>query len=486
MSKPRLLFLTSPEAGQANVHLGVISSLKAKYGDQVDIYLGSFEALRKRTPENVIFLPVKGKGMIEHLLERIDNENGSMSDLLFKPGGFIGSIKTAMSFMTILHSESPIEYVNHAQDVERLIENLDPDFIVVDNLFECARDAILKLGRKCLYLSPNTIKEVAAAQQGLGVFSWPSAGTGYSFPLPWYLYPANIIITIFSVIWLLRFDKRHIEFNKARNAAGYQGRLPIFQSKASLNSTFLCVSTVTSSQNDKTEIQGKIPDWLVCCGPILLPAPSLEEIDLDLYKWVMKRPTVLIVLGTHYKMSEKSAFNMLYSIRILLEKRQDIQVLWKLQKQSEFTINSHESENDRIKIVEWLKPDPLSVLKTGNVICFVNHGGSNSYHEGLAVGVPQILLPAWVDCYDFAGRLSYIGNGVWGNRSAAPEVSEAEFTRALFDVVGKSAKDPRAIKMQARAKALRDIVTENGTREGSVVAADRIWEELTFEMAWRK
>ncbi|WWC92123.1 uncharacterized protein L201_007077 [Kwoniella dendrophila CBS 6074] len=499
MSKPKVLFLTSPEAGQANVQLSVISKIQKLYGeDTLDIYLGSFEQLRNRCPKTVTFKSIQGKGMIQHFLEKYDDssklnsgENPQFYKHLTTPTGLYGSIKLALNFTSIFHSEKPEEYVQYAKNVESLLIELEPDFIICDTIFECGRDAILKLGlnKKCIYLSPNTFKDLAPAQQGLGVFNWPSSGSGYPYPLPWYLKPFNIFAIIFSMIWLLKYDKRHIEFNKYRNQAGFSGRLPLFQKKDELGSTFLCVS------NEKVEYPGKIPEWLICCGPILSSPTkdndkNIEEIDLDLYKWLIKQPTILIVLGTHYLISKDQA-NILYkSLENLLKKRSDLQVLWKLKKFGQFNLPSEElseaEKNDQIKIVDWLKPDPLAILNSGQIVAFVNHGGSNSYHEGLATGIPQILLPAWIDCYDFAGRVGYFGNGVWGNKSAAPEISEKEFTKSLFQVVGETPKDPNVLKIKARCRELADIVTENGTREGSTVAAERIWQELQASLAKNK
>ena len=58
-------------------------------------------------------------------------------------------------------------------------------------------------------------------------------------------------------------------------------------------------------------------------------------------------------------------------------------MLWKLQKQDEYE-RSLASYGDRIVLVDWLKPDPIAILRTGCIVCFLHHGGSNSYHEALA------------------------------------------------------------------------------------------------------
>lgn len=85
-------------------------------------------------------------------------------------------------------------------------------------------------------------------------------------------------------------------------------------------------------------------------------------------------------------------------------------------------------------------------------------------------GVPQILLPAWFDCYDFAARVEYLGIGVWANRTAAPRVAGAELGRALLTVVGESGQGgcKRAGEMKSKAEALREQVRKYGGREKAV------------------
>ena len=46
-------------------------------------------------------------------------------------------------------------------------------------------------------------------------------------------------------------------------------------------------------------------------------------------------------------------------------------------------------------------------------------------------GTPQILLPAWFDCYEFATRIEWLGSGIWGNRGHAPGIDADQFGDAL-------------------------------------------------------
>ena len=40
-------------------------------------------------------------------------------------------------------------------------------------------------------------------------------------------------------------------------------------------------------------------------------------------------------------------------------------------------------KQDRARVTDWLVAEPKSVLESKNIVCSVNHGGGNSFHEGL-------------------------------------------------------------------------------------------------------
>jgi hypothetical protein len=77
-------------------------------------------------------------------------------------------------------------------------------------------------------------------------------------------------------------------------------------------------------------------------------------------------------------------------VRILLEKRKEIQVLWKSRPQ-----RGQEGRDDvlldeilgvvkeeRVRIRGWLEADPVAILQSGHVVAFVNHEGANLFFEG--------------------------------------------------------------------------------------------------------
>lgn len=129
----------------------------------------------------------------------------------------------------------------------------------------------------------------------------------------------------------------------------------------------------------------------------------------------------MIVLGSLLKLDKADAQNIWAACRILLDQRQDVQVLWKLQRDTEFELEGLQmlEASGRAKVVNWLESDPLAILRTGRVVCSVNHGGSNSYHEALSSATPQVILSPWYDCHDFGNRTEWLGVGKWGNKSSA-------------------------------------------------------------------
>lgn len=126
------------------------------------------------------------------------------------------------------------------------------------------------------------------------------------------------------------------------------------------------------------------------CGPIMLPSPSITETDPDLLTWLQQKPTILMALGTHFEAYAETVREQAVGLRVLLDARPDIQVLWKLKteeksegdgKDSLQTILGKEIESGRVRIESWLKPDPVAILRSGHIVCAVHHGGANSYFE---------------------------------------------------------------------------------------------------------
>jgi UDP:flavonoid glycosyltransferase YjiC (YdhE family) len=83
-------------------------------------------------------------------------------------------------------------------------------------------------------------------------------------------------------------------------------------------------------------------------------------------------------------------------------------------------------------------------------------------------GIPQIVLPLWVDLYDYATRVELLEIGVWGSRLSAPNWTADELGGAFLKVVGDSDAGKR---IQDNAKELGKKFQK---RPGSSCAAEEI------------
>jgi UDP:flavonoid glycosyltransferase YjiC (YdhE family) len=77
-----------------------------------------------------------------------------------------------------------------------------------------------------------------------------------------------------------------------------------------------------------------------------------------------------------------------------------------------------------------------------------------------SAGVPQVILPCWLDTWDFANRVEWLGIGVYGSRNSAPSVEAGELSRALLKVLGYI----DAVLMRAKAKKLAAVSAVPGGR----------------------
>lgn len=206
-------------------------------------------------------------------------------------------------------------------------------------------------------------------------------------------------------------------------------------------------------------------------GPIVLPAKPVVEVDEQLAQWLSRRPTILINLGTHHTSGAKSARAMARALAIILAEK-DVQVLWKLKydySHDSLFMQSVQStiSQDRIRIMPWTGPETSAILSHASIVAFVHHGGLNSYYEACFAGVPQVVLPAWFDCYQTGPKAVYLGIGVCGNRDTAPEVGERGFLEALHNVVDDQEMRDKAQKLGKMCRSRRsgrekacDIIAE--------------------------
>ncbi|KAJ5701168.1 hypothetical protein N7488_008716 [Penicillium malachiteum] len=237
-----------------------------------------------------------------------------------------------------------------------------------------------------------------------------------------------------------------------------------------------------------------VTDDIYPCGPIYLSISSVQKRDPDLAAWLGKAPTINVNLRSLARLSEPRAVELAMALAVVLETLQgntelpQYQVMWKIMKPEDYPLSGPDSkitgvlgkwmEADVVRIVEWFDADPWSILKSGNIACSVHNGGANSYHEAVrlmrdpSAGIPQIVLPQWADCFDYAQRVELLGIGRLGSKTAKPLWTAPELSKAVLDVlVGEKSKE-----MKENAMTLAKNVEEKGP--GAVNAARIILDEV--------
>ena len=219
-----------------------------------------------------------------------------------------------------------------------------------------------------------------------------------------------------------------------------------------------------------------IPQNITTAGPILLPARPVYETDPELATWLQRGPTVLVNLGTHAKICSEDARELASGLRIVLDRCPNLQVLWKLKFKGSLdeiilSVLNKELASNQVRITPWLTADPHAILQTTQIICSVHHSGGNSFYEATGTGTPQVVLPLWYDCYDFASRVEYLGIGIRGNHKDAPHLDSEEFGLALGVIIDEGSERGRLIR--ERAKELGKACQSAG---GRVRACRRIVE----------
>ena len=85
-------------------------------------------------------------------------------------------------------------------------------------------------------------------------------------------------------------------------------------------------------------------------------------------------------------------------------------------------------------------------------------------------GLPQIILAQWYDLYDMAVRAEYLGIGIYGNKSVAPDIEAVEFGTAVARLIQPGKESER---FRTRAKAVAEACRKAG---GKKTAVDKLIE----------
>jgi hypothetical protein len=116
---------------------------------------------------------------------------------------------------------------------------------------------------------------------------------------------------------------------------------------------------------------------------------AVGDTDVELARWLARRPSVIINLGTLQRFDESSARSMLGAIELLLDKVENVQVLWKMMplRDEDAWVDEIKkrlaAEGGRVRVEKWISAEMVAVLASETVILAVHHGGASSYHEAI-------------------------------------------------------------------------------------------------------
>jgi len=511
---PTILFLTNSELGQASVCLAVAHEflLRPAY----TIHIASFAPLRSSISQlnlrAISFLPVSSRSArvrpaTFHVLtgpsmkQALEQRHGFDASKAFRLHG-LGFQAACRAYRDVLAKMvapwSGEEYIAVYRECLNVVEKVNPDLVVVDPLFTPGLDAVRSIGERFVVLSPNTFKEHVAQPKLGNLWKYPMYASfhmrvcmcavltgdrlcsGYPYPLPWSLMLPNALLAL-RLLSSVKSSPQLKQVERARKRNGIKHAIPDML----INPDDKKVLNVLLPGHAECEFPCFLPEKFTLCGPILRPYAPICDEHPDLAHWLAQRPTVLVSLGSLVVFTPAMERQFARGLRMLLGTRPDMQVLWKLPRAEPQSASqgqtleylSTEISEGRVRTMPWLPVEPICILQSGRVECIVHHGGANTFYEAIRAGVPQVVLPIWLDTYDFAHRVEYLGVGVWGNRQNAPAVKGYELGQTLKRMLASVQK----IKVQRRA---REVASELGSKEGRVVACEKIMEFVKPRHTW--
>ncbi|KAK1973705.1 diacylglycerol O-acyltransferase [Colletotrichum cereale] len=470
-----VLFICNSEFGQAQIVLAVAAKLLME--EKLRVHVASFPALKSRISginddigrlNSIRFHALSGPSMTQGYFEDFED----VSDMCH-PCGIQGAAYSYQLFPKIVSMYKDNQYRQVVESCRNSILQVRPALIVVDAQFWAALDVCRNGSTPYFVITPSGLSGVIANIQPRGAVLWkyPVISSGFPYPLPFSLIPANIYLTI-RLLLVLYFSTILSTVLKTRQSLHLEGQFPMFETYRKEEHYILPAQPETDFHYEH------IPKNLTCCGPLSIPYPPLREQDPQLESWLLRRRTIFVNLGSQVRLKLQNTLNLAEALKMTLKRHLDAQVLWKLNSTAEVFAKAestlhNELDQDRVRICTWLEVDPTAIMRSGRLCCVVHHAGANAFYEALGCsGAPQIALPVWLDTYNVAAQMEYLDVGIWANRDAAPNVNLDALSHALLIVMGDS---KRSLRLHSRARELQRTCDAGG---GSERAAGKILEFL--------
>lgn len=443
-----IVFIALSVSGQLNVHLATIEhmlSMGPADSPPLHIHLLSFDPAEKHARalsashqstrhrlsfhslgELMLFTEISHNGLIDR--------HGPAS--LTRRGGL-----KSYRFLAELFGFNPTCYVDVYERVLGIFSLIKPKIHIaaIDLCMPIGMDACMTANVPWGILCPNSGLELSKFDQPMlkGFWKFPAPYSGISFPVPLHLIPYNIALNI-AFLHTLQTHPRIRQLEARRAKAGIRGKL---LDKPLHALPFLICASVPALEYP--HVPGRN---VVYAGPLLVPPPPLAGGALA--DFLARSRTLVVNLGSNFWYTDDDVRAVADAIVLARARTVRFQVLWKLNGKKAFEGLLEERLGkellEDVRTEEWIEPPALAVLQHPNVVALVNHGGANSVHEAAYAGVPQIILPQWLDLYDYAVRVEWLGHGIHANKGHAakihaPQLADA-FVRVLSDGEGMAMK----------------------------------------------
>ncbi|KAI3340727.1 hypothetical protein F4824DRAFT_452008 [Ustulina deusta] len=473
-----VLFFINTEYGLSNVHLATTGALLEKHPG-IDVHIASFPRLaskvakvaslaqqKSKAAKDIQFHELPGREYAEALSNQVGGVGGKSIRHLLHPPGMKGINEIMRIVQPAISPWDGGDHVEIYQKAREIMEAVDPAVVVLDIALRPAIDAAIQNNRLYTYLAPNVLADTFWIDQPFRTMfmKFPRIGCDFPSPLPWQKVPENIYFTARFIYGVLTKP----DFNGTKDKLEAHGIENMLTAKRPDDRPWISQNMVGASIPLDV-----VPPNVTSTGPIIFDAEPAIGQDPDLVAWLSRAPTVLVNLGSLFTYSEHHATTMALALEEVLAKKTDVQVLWKMAKAEDVPDNytlpvKNIIDQGRLKVTNWLTVSPASILDTGYVVASVHHGGANCYHEAIAAGIPQVVLPMWLDCYNYAQLAEDVGVGVYANRASAPYWTVEGLRESFLRVLDGGEAGSR---MREKAKRLGEMARKD---PGRYVAAREI------------
>lgn len=182
MARPkRVLLLCNSELGQANCFLATGYAL-AVLAPDVEVHFASYPAIKAAvasTSELARQVRAEAKPVIFHSINAMSsleawgmNLKPEVERLARSPPRFWNLISTLSTCARLVLPYTGEQMVDNYEQIARIVADIGPDLVAVDNTFSIGMTVLRSLGTKFVILSPNALKDFLTIAQPRQAILW--------------------------------------------------------------------------------------------------------------------------------------------------------------------------------------------------------------------------------------------------------------------------------------------------------------------------